>query len=296
MQAVWHIIVQAIEKTTRQSFRLQKVVAVQGGDINQTYQLQGTDISYFVKLNKVSLLTMFEAEVSGLHALQQTKTVRIPNVITVGCAKHYAFLVLEYLSLSSLKKVTQRQFGEQLAALHRQPQSSFGWHEDNYIGSNQQYNGKYSDWVTFWQQQRLIAQLELALENGYSGTLQAKGQILCELLPAFFVNYQPQPSLLHGDLWSGNYAADEQGDVVIYDPACYIGDREADIAMTELFGCLSADFYVAYNEVWPLDDGYHIRKNLYNLYHILNHVNLFGASYIQQAEMMMKRLITEVKI
>ncbi|TXL12409.1 hypothetical protein BMR05_15450 [Methylococcaceae bacterium HT4] len=194
-----------------------------------------------------------------------------------------------------INQTTQQQLGRQLAELHQTRQDYFGWHHDNFIGSNQQRNTRDNNWVNFWQEQRLMAQLKLASENGYTGKIQQQGEQLCLLIPEFFSSYQPQASLLHGDLWSGNAAADAEGRAIIYDPACYYGDRETDIAMTELFGGFSADFYAAYEEAWPLDSGYKTRKTLYNLYHILNHLNLFGSGYLCQAERMMQPLITEIR-
>lgn len=291
----WPELTEHIEKATKQRFTLVKAHAMHGGDINRVYRLQGVEKSYFVKLNDASLVSMFEVEASGLQALAQTKTLRVPKPITFGVAGLHAFLVLEYVELKSLGAVAAQQLGQQLAYLHQQQQPYFGWYHDNYIGSNPQKNTRHHDWVNFWQEQRLMAQLKLAAENGYVGRVQRRGEYLCQLLPAFFSSYQPQASLLHGDLWSGNAASDEQGQASIYDPACYYGDREADIAMTELFGGFGASFYAAYEDVWPLDAGYKTRKTLYNLYHILNHLNLFGSSYLRQAEAMIQQLIAEIE-
>ncbi len=292
---LWSVVVSKIEQVTGQTFGLQKVEAMQGGDINRVYRLQGLTKNYFVKLNKASLLAMFEVEALGLHDLASTHTLRTPKPICSGIVGEDAFLVLEYVALQSLSSRSQQQLGEQLAQLHQVQQSYFGWHHDNYIGSNLQKNTRENDWVHFWQEQRLAVQLELAAQNGYAGKLQTLGAELYGLVPHFFSSYQTQASLLHGDLWSGNASADEQGQAIIYDPACYYGDREADIAMTELFGGYSYDFYVAYEKIWPLDSGYKARKNLYNLYHILNHLNLFGSGYLHQAEVMMQTLIGHVK-
>jgi len=291
----WQTIIEQIELATGQDFSLVKAVQMHGGDINQVYHLQGTQKSYFVKLNRASLLLMFEVEALGLQELAQTNTLRIPEAIVYGVAGEHAFLVLEYVALQSTNSATQRQLGQKLALLHQNRQGYFGWHHDNFIGSNQQKNTRDSDWVNFWREQRLTAQLNLAADNGYTGKIQQQGEQLCQLIPGFFSSYQPQASLLHGDLWSGNAASDAQEQAIIYDPACYYGDRETDIAMTELFGGFGADFYAAYNEVWPLDSAYKVRKTLYNLYHILNHLNLFGSGYLHQAEGMMQQLIAEIR-
>lgn len=291
----WEKVIAQIELTTGEKFTLLKVNAMQGGDINRVYHLQGAEQSYFVKLNRADLLAMFEVEALGLQELEQTNTLRIPKAITYGIAGENAFLVMEYVPLKSSAQATQQQLGQQLAQLHKVRQEYFGWHHDNFIGSNPQNNTRDNRWVSFWQEQRLIMQLQMAAGNGYTGKIQQVGEQLNVLIPEFFTAYKPQPSLLHGDLWSGNAASDEQGQAIIYDPACYYGDREADIAMTELFGGFGASFYSAYNDCWALDAGYTTRKTLYNLYHILNHLNLFGSGYLHQAEAMMQQLIAEIK-
>ena len=168
--------------------------------------------------------------------------------------------------------------------------SCFGYAQDNFIGTTPQPNAWANDWVAFWREQRLGFQLRLAAQNGYGGRLQRLGEKLLDALPAFFAGYTPQPSLLHGDLWSGNHAFLADGTPALFDAAAYYGDRGCDIAMTELFGGYSADFYAAYRAAYPLDAGYTKRRDLYNLYHILNHANLFGGSYVHQAEQMMKKL------
>ena len=178
--------------------------------------------------------------------------------------------------------------------MHRVTRERFGWDTDNTIGSTLQINTCEHDWVDFWRTQRLQFQLQLAAENGHGGRLQSQGEKLLDAFPALFVGYSPPASLLHGDLWSGNYAFNRSGEPVIYDPAVYYGDREADLAMTELFGGFGADFYAAYRANYPLDAGYGVRKTLYNLYHILNHLNIFGEGYRSQAYRMMDALLAEL--
>jgi fructosamine-3-kinase len=216
---------------------------------------------------------MFEAEFTGLQELEKTQSVRVPVPVSYGKTAGHSFLVLEYLEFGGSTQASERLLGRQLALMHQQQQPYFGWHRDNTIGSTLQLNTPSHDWLTFWRGQRLGFQLKLAASKGYGGDLQNKGERLCSDMPALFERYKPQPSLLHGDLWSGNAAVDKQGYPVIFDPACYYGDREADLAMTELFGGFSRDFYAAYQAVWPLDEGYGIRKSFYNLYHILNHLH-----------------------
>ena len=166
--------------------------------------------------------------------------------------------------------------------------------KSNFIGTTPQPNAWKDNWIDFWREQRLGFQLQLAATNGYGSQLQSLGENLLDALPAFFEGYAPQPSLLHGDLWNGNHAYQADGTPTLFDPAVYYGDRECDIAMTELFGGYSADFYSAYRASWSLDAGYSVRRDLYNLYHILNHANLFGGGYARQAEQMMQRLLVEI--
>jgi fructosamine-3-kinase len=266
-----------------------------GGDINAAYCLQSEKKAYFVKLNSIQLAAMFAAEFAGLKELQNTNTLRVPTPIINGTTADNAYLVLEYINLHSANKTSDRLLGEQLARLHQLQQPYFGWRQDNTIGSTPQGNNKSSNWLQFWREKRLGFQLNLAAKNGYTGRLQANGTKLCDEMAVFFTSYQPTPALLHGDLWAGNVAVDEMGRPVIFDPACYYGDREADLAMTELFGGFSQDFYAAYQDYFPLDPEYRIRKNLYNLYHILNHLNLFGGGYLRQADDMIARLLAEIQ-
>lgn len=289
----WQIIIQHIESATRQPFKLLKAQALVGGDINAAYRLQGEDRSFFIKLNSPARFSMFEAEAAGLQDLAQTQSIRVPKFIVCGSTTEHAFLVLEYIALNNLNTHSEQLLGQQLAQMHRQKQAYFGWHRDNTIGSTTQINNHCQDWVTFWQQ-RLGYQLKLAAANGYGGHLQTLGEKLRADLKPWFSGYQPQPALVHGDLWGGNVAADEQGNPVIYDPACYFGDRETDIAMTELFGGFGSAFYQAYQAVYPLDSGYDRRKTLYNLYHILNHLNLFGQGYLHRAENMLNKLLADL--
>ncbi len=268
--------------------------SVGGGCINEAYHLTSAQSSYFIKLNKPSLIAMFEAEAAGLAEMAQVNSVRVPNVICLGQADGYSYLVLEFIQLSSLRGQSAAKLGQQLAELHRHEQAYFGWHCDNTIGSTEQINTREHDWIRFWQQHRLGQQLEFAQANGYKGTLLDRGYQLIDNIEHFFAGYSPHPSLVHGDLWGGNAASDNQGNPVIFDPATYYGDRETDIAMTELFGGFGADFFSEYNQTYPLDSGYQTRKTLYNLYHIINHVNLFGGGYLGQAESMIEQLLAEL--
>jgi protein-ribulosamine 3-kinase len=287
-------LIQHLEQQTGCTLQPCRIQAVSGGDINRAYQLQSAQQHWFIKCNQAERLAMFQAEAAGLQALANTGTVNTPSVITCGAFQQHSYLVLNYCALKPLRDTSARQLGQQLAQLHQIAQPWFGWPIHNTIGSTPQDNSPQSDWVRFWQQQRLGPQLHRAAQQGYNGALQQYGQQLLECVGGFFSNYHPQPSLLHGDLWGGNAAANSQGQPMLFDPACYYGDREADIAMTQLFGGFPPDFYAAYTAHWPLDAGYRVRQTLYNLYHILNHLNLFGRSYLSQAQGMIQQLLAEL--
>jgi len=290
--SLWQGVAQSIQAATGAAFPIQRTIPVGGGCINAAWCIDSGTTCYFVKTNSATKLPMFEAEATGLAALAASHTLRVPRPITSGVAGSEAFLVLEWLDLGSHGSAAQ--LGQQLAALHRTCAPRFGFASDNTIGATPQPNPWTDNWIDFWREQRLGFQLVLAARNGFGGSLQTRGERLMGKLNGLFAGYQPQPSLLHGDLWSGNYGYTQAGEPVIFDPAVYYGDRESDLAMTELFGGFPADFYAAYREAWPLDAAYAVRKNLYNLYHILNHANLFGGSYARQAEGMMQRLLAEL--
>ncbi len=266
---------------------------VSGGSINQTYRVKLRQQSLFVKLNQAKYISMFEAETVGLQALRDAAVIRVPEVYACAGDDVHSWLVMEYIALTSHNRISEKKFAEQLAAMHACTGESFGWLRDNTIGSTAQINITDTDWINFYRTHRLGYQLRLANQHGFPASLQDKGEHLMAELHVFFTGYEAFPSLLHGDLWSGNHGADSDGKPVIFDPAVYYGDRETDIAMTELFGGLSRDFYATYHEAYPLDAGYQVRKALYNLYHILNHANLFGRAYVPQAEAMIDQLLAE---
>ncbi|MCX7098625.1 MAG: fructosamine kinase family protein [Methylococcales bacterium] len=291
----WSAISQQIRWASGQDFVVEAAQPLSGGDINDAYRLQGKGKTYFIKLNRADQLAMFTAEMDGLLAIANTHTLRVPTPMTCGQTSKHSFLVLEYLEFGSANKASERLLGQQLALMHQQPQPYFGWHRDNTIGITPQPNKPNTDWLAFWRDQRLANQLQLAAHKGYGGKLQTYGERLCSDMDGLFIGYKPQASLLHGDLWAGNAAVDKQGCPLVFDPACYNGDREADLAMTELFGGYGADFYAAYQAVWPVDQGYGLRKDFYNVYHLLNHLNLFGGGYARQAENKLGQLIASLR-
>lgn len=291
----WSDIAAQISASTGISFVTKKISAVGGGCINESYCIESNGQRFFVKLNSVDNLLMFETEAAGLQEIYNSRTLRVPVPVCWGKNKTSAWLVLEHLEMGSAGRSGAELLGQGLAAMHRHSSGKFGWARDNTIGATPQVNEFSSNWIQFWHEHRLGYQLQLARANGHTGKLQTRGEQLMAELAIFFPGPLPVPSLLHGDLWSGNYAFDSAGQPLLFDPAVYYGDRETDLAMTELFGGFSATFYAAYREAYPLDPGYATRKILYNLYHILNHLNLFGGGYLNQAEQMMSRLHAEIR-
>jgi protein-ribulosamine 3-kinase len=287
----WKAVAASIARATGEAFQVNQAKPISGGCINRGFHLQGSARAFFVKLNTASGLSMFEAEAAGLHEIAATDTVRVPLPICAESDEERAWLVLEYLPLANGGPRAMTVLGERLAAMHRITHERFGWVRDNTIGSTPQVNARLSDWGEFWTRHRLGHQLDLAARNGHRGELQRKGSDLLERVACLFAGHRPRASLLHGDLWGGNAAQTTGGEPVIFDPAVYYGDREVDLAMTRLFGGFPSEFYFAYESAWPLDPGYRERRDLYNLYHVLNHLNLFGGGYLRQAVGMMDGLL-----
>jgi protein-ribulosamine 3-kinase len=256
--------------------------SVGGGDISAAWQLDTEDGGVFLKTGPAPAHEMFAAEAEGLSELALANAVRVPDVLALGEHEDTAFLALEWLAFERPGVECESLFGEQLATMHRTVKDRYGWHRDNTIGLTPQHNDWSDDWVAFFREHRLGYQFELAAKNGFTGELQEQGARLLKRLPVFFDGYKPEPSLLHGDLWGGNWACSD-GVPVVFDPAVYYGDRETDLAMTELFGGFGGAFYEAYESTWPLEPGSRERKDLYQLYHVLNHLNLFGAGYLSRA-------------
>jgi fructosamine-3-kinase len=286
---MWTQIARHIAQTTEKPFEIEKSRPVSGGCINQGYAVSGNGLIYFVKINQANQESMFAAEALGLKQIHATKTIRVPEPICWGIAEKSSYLVLEWLEFGGGNSQSWEKMGRNLACLHQVSLSDrFGWQCNNTIGSTPQINTVSNNWADFFAHQRIGYQLRLAKERG--GNFPDEDQVI----PAIYEilsQHQPHPSLVHGDLWSGNAAITVDGEPVILDPATYWGDREVDLAMTELFGGFPAAFYRGYNDVFPLDAGYQQRKTLYNLYHILNHFNLFGGGYGSQANRMLQQIL-----
>lgn len=246
----------------------------------------------FTKLAPAGKLAMFEAEAAGLAELRRAGEIRVPEVYAVEIVDGQALIAMERLRFDTPSAGDHATFGRQLARLHRHCRDDYGWSRDNTIGPTPQVNTPADDWTAFYRAHRLQYQLDLADRNGYSGELADLGAELCAAIGDLFDNYQPPASLLHGDLWGGNWAVADC-EPVIFDPAIYYGDRETDLAMTRLFGGFNSSFYSAYEFEWPLHDGHQQRLPLYQLYHVLNHLNLFGRAYHAQALTLLRQLTRE---
>lgn len=280
----------AIIASTGRSFHIEQECSIAGGCINSAWKITGDRQRYFVKTHPgPQAEAMLAGEAVGLHALAQG--IRAPTPIAHGYAAEMAFLVLEWLDLEHLGDMGH--LGQALAHLHRQSAPQFGFSIDNHIGITPQINTWQADWGRFWQEQRLAPQITLARAKGFH--LRADADQLLEICPVFFQGHTPTPSLIHGDLWNGNIGFLADGQPALFDPACYYGDREADLAMTELFGGFGPKLMAAYQASYPTDSGYKVRRTLYNLYHILNHLNLFGSSYLAQAETMIGQLLAQAR-
>nr|WP_228014285.1 fructosamine kinase family protein [Fortiea sp. LEGE XX443] len=286
---IWTEIDAHISQVTGEKFHTQQRHSVSGGCINQGYAVSNAEITYFVKLNQASQVAMFEAEMLGLKQMLATNSIRVPKPICWGTSGDSGYIVLEWVEMGSGNTKSGEEMGRKLAAMHKTTnQNGFGWEMNNTIGSTPQINTWKEDWVEFYVKHRLGYQFKLARRRG--GNFPKQDELLTAI-PELLLGHEVQPSLVHGDLWGGNAGCTVLGEPVIFDPATYYGDREVDIAMTELFGGFPASFYQGYNEVFPLDAGYENRKILYNLYHILNHFNLFGGSYGSQANRMIDQIL-----
>jgi fructosamine-3-kinase len=287
----WRDIERSIGAASGTPFAIESRAVIGGGCINECYVVRGAGRAYFAKLTAPSRADMFAAEAAGLAEIARSQTMRVPQPVCHGAGAKASWLVLEHLELRPGDEQSMGRLGRNLARMHRITGARHGWHRDNTIGATPQVNTGSGDWIAFWRERRLGFQLKLAAARGHRRGLIAAGERLLEALPSFFRGYTPAPALLHGDLWSGNAARTTTGEPVIYDPAVYYGDREADLAMTELFGGFPQSFYEAYGAEYPLDAGYQARKHLYNLYHVLNHLNLFGGGYGAQAARMIEQLL-----
>lgn len=263
---------------------------VSGGDINEAFLLKTDSRYYFMKMNSsVSAFSMLEAECFGLKEISKSKTISMPEIVKLGQFESHAYLILEFIESGRGTSDQFSTFGEQLAKLHDCSHSNYGWESDNFIGSLPQSNTSTKSWPEFYVQQRLIPQLNLAKENRslseseipLESALMDTVEKLCN---------DVKPSLLHGDLWSGNFIIDKTGTPILIDPAVYYGDRMVDIAMSKLFGGFQEKFYDTYYFNSPKINNKKEKIDLYQLYYLLVHLNLFGSSYKNSVTNILKRL------
>ncbi len=279
-----------IAKATGKPFRIDDLEASRGGCIHQTGICSASGRRYFFKLHDVAFLDGFAAQADGLNELAAAGVIRVPEVIGHGLVGDRSCLVLEALELAGPASVAAwERLGRNLAALHRCSSGNHGWWRDNHIGSTRQSNRRHDAWADFFVEERLRPQLQLAASWGHDF---GPADPLLERVRERLADHHPVPSLLHGDLWSGNVGFTTEGEPVVFDPAVYYGDREADLAFSEFFGGFSPAFYQAYNREFPLWEGYPGRRDLYNLYHVLNHANLFGDAYVGQARGMIREILS----
>lgn len=261
--------------------KLVSITSVKGGDINQAYCIKTEEESFFIKCNqKANSSDMFISEANALDIIARSGVIKTPAFVNLGSYRETAYLILEYItSTPSPSNESMHRFGEQLASLHSIKQDSFGWDTDNYVGTLIQRNPATSSWGEFYINQRLDVQIRLAKDNNHLDSISNS-----KLIYSFYQNVEHllqgiEPSLLHGDLWSGNFIINAEGTTFIIDPASYYGHNEVDLAMTELFGGFNDSFYEGYKAIKTIDAEYRERKDLYQLYYLLVHLNLFGKSY-----------------
>ncbi|WKE63957.1 fructosamine kinase family protein [Gallaecimonas kandeliae] len=285
---MWHALENEIGAFLGRPYRILDRDLQEQSARRQIYRLSDGKLSLLVKIGDTELQELLKAQAFGLAELSRFGPLRTPEVVCVGATKGFSYLVMEWLNMEEPSRLGWQRLGEGLAALHqRQDQAKYGFDQDNFIGDNPQPNPWHKHWYRFFGEQRLAYQLELLAEKGQA---LVESEALLDCAGRLLKHHQPSPSLLHGDLWRGNVGfVDDQP--VVFDPACYYGDREVDLAMTELFGRFDPDFYAAYDDDLALDEQYESRRELYNLYHLLNHANLFGGPYLAQAQQSAKRLL-----
>ena len=265
--------------------KISSLKSLSGGCISDAFRLTlENNFSLFLKFNSEVKNDMFIKEANGLKEIKKSNTIRVPSVIKAT----NEFILLEFIEPGKQKKNFFEDFGRMFASMHKFSNEHFGFYENNFIGSNEQDNiaddEEKNNWVKFYFNKRILFQVELAEKLGNSTSeLRESVSALENKIEEIIGSSNDKPSLLHGDLWGGNYMVDENGNACLIDPAVYYGNREADLAMTKLFGGFNSEFYSSYNETFPLADGYEYRENIYKLYHVLNHLNLFGRGYYSQA-------------
>lgn len=286
--AFYRYIESQLTGTLRQKIHLQRMTPVAGGSINSACRIDSNAGSFFLKVNDASRFPlMFEKEKAGLQTIASTKTISVPEVLMTGEYNGQSFLLMRFISSGGMKKDFWELFARQLAAMHKTSANSFGHDEDNYIGSMPQSNRRHKGWADFFTTERIMLMAKMAMDAGKLSSNDVKYiTILCDQVGEWMP--KEPPSLLHGDLWNGNFLIDEKGDPLLIDPAVYFGHREMDLAMTKLFGGFDDAFYAEYNNEFGIEPGFEKRYDLCNLYPLLVHVNLFGGEYAAQVRSIVK--------
>lgn len=277
-----------LSKYYNEPITINKTTSISGGSINDACRLETSDEPFFIKYNKSYLYpAMFEKEAKGLQILRDTRTVYVPEIIGTGQAENFSFIVMEYIEPGSRRNDFWSDFASKLAQMHQNTNSQFGLDHDNYMGSLQQYNKFHENFYDFFILERLEPQLRLARDKGKlnEGHVEKFEQLYKELKN---IIPEEKPALVHGDLYSGNYVVSDNGTATILDPAIAYSHREVDIAMSNLFGVFDQEFYDTYNNHFPMEKGWEERIEIFNLYPLLIHVNLFGIAYLSSVERIIK--------
>ncbi|MDG1891559.1 MAG: fructosamine kinase family protein [Verrucomicrobiota bacterium] len=288
---MWNKVFEIISSELDRDFQPREPVSLSGGSTCEAFRISDGRNHFFVKRHCAKTACMFEGEYEALVELNTSGTLNVPLPLAWGITGDRAWLVTKYLEMYACSASSQFELGRQLARLHQIKRPWFGWHRDNTLGSTQQPNPRCDDWIEFWRNNRLASQCQMAERKGYrfSGTKR-----LMDQLGLLFDGYTPSPSLLHGDLWHGNIAALKDGTPVVFDPASYYGDAEAEFGMVDLFGGFTHHFQLGYESVRPFCQGFELRRRLYRLYHEMNHLNLFGRNYAESCQASISILIKNI--
>ena len=289
------------EQPNDEPLEIKEVTSVGGGCISEAYRVQAQHSGdkpreYFVKRNHIRFLKNFECEIAGLSAIEQSDVIRVPKPLAAGVVNEHSWLILQWIHEVPKPSDFFERFGHALAELHRCTMGSeIGWKQNNYIGASEQLNQATTHWIDFFAQQRIGQQLKMARDSRTlpSDFIKQVDTVVTKM-DWILQGSDGNTSLLHGDLWSGNYLCDQLGRPVLIDPAVYRGNREAEFGMLKLFGNCPPAFYDAYHETFPLAEGWEIRCQVYTLYHLLNHLNLFGMGYLRDCQIMCSRILSQI--
>ena len=273
-----------------QGFQIQSSRAIGGGCIHNAQELITDQGSFFLKYNHLGALENFEAEKKGMELLAAVGNIPTPGMITAGQSENTSFLLMEFIQSAARSADYWEDFARNLALLHLNSQDKFGLDHDNFIGALPQSNQEHDTWIDFFIHERIEPMLSMAIrKQELKVSIRTDFEALYKLLPEVFPT--ESPSLLHGDLWGGNIITNLEGKACIIDPAVYYGHREMELAFMSLFDSQPLKFYEAYHEIYPLENGFGDRFDIYNLYPLLVHVNLFGGTYAGSVKRVLKNVL-----